>query len=325
MPARTRLKTMHNPSRKIMEEAAEWLTIMQDTSLTPSEQTAFNNWRTLSPKHEQAWLTAQDLMGMIDAVPAEVGKTIWGRKRLDRRSAFKALATLLFIAPGAKILWDEWPSLSADYKTSVGETQKITLIDGSRLYLNTASSVNVTFNATQRILHLIEGEILVETAKAKSGKSFPPFVVQTQSGRIRALGTRFSVRQFEDREEVRVNVYEHGVAITPTSQVAETRLNKGNTLTFNSNKTMKLTTLDHPTPLWVSGQIISDNMKLGDLIAEISRYRMGVLRCDPAVSHHRISGVFQLSNTDVALNVIASTLPVRVSRLSPYWVSIVEK
>jgi transmembrane sensor len=316
---------MQKPSRKIMEEAAEWLTIMQDTPLTASEQTAFNRWRALSPQHAQAWLTAQDLMGMIDAVPAEIGKTIWGRKRLDRRSALKALTSLLFIAPCAKLLWDEWPSLSADYKTSVGETQKVTLADGSQVHLNTASSINVHFSATERLVHLVEGEVLVETAKGSTGQKLPPFVVQTKSGRIRALGTRFSVRQFEDRKEVRVNVYEHGVAITPASDLTETRLHKGQTLTFTSQQASKASKLTQTTPQWVSGQLISDNMTLGDLIDEMSRYRVGILRCDPAVAHHRISGVFQLSKTDVALDIIASTLPVRVLRISPYWVSIVEK
>ncbi|WP_417781986.1 FecR domain-containing protein [Terasakiella pusilla] len=325
MPAGTGVTVMQKPSRKIMEEAAEWLTLMQDTPLSASEQTAFNRWRALSPQHAQAWLTAQDLMGMIDAVPAEIGKTIWGRKRLDRRSALKALTSLLFIAPCAKLLWDEWPSLSADYKTSVGETQKVTLADGSRVHLNTASSINIHFSATERLVHLVEGEVLIETGKAGAGQKLPPFVVQTKSGRIRALGTRFSVRQFEDHQEVRVNVYEHGVAITPASGLTETRLHKGETLTFTSQRTSKAHKLTQADAPWVSGQLISDNMTLGDLIDEMSRYRVGILRCDPAVAHHRISGVFQLSKTDVALDVIASTLPVRLLRISPYWVSIVEK
>lgn len=227
------------------------------------------------------------------------------------------------LAPVCKFAWDEWPGLLADYKTATGETRKFILPDGSQLYLNTNSHVNLRFDAAARRIELVDGEILVQTAKAGSAGHDRPFIVQTKFGTIRALGTRFAVRQFE-RAEIRVDVYEHAVAINPASAEAETRINKGQSVKFNPSQVLKPSSLHRQEPSWVQGQIISDNMKLGDLIAEMSRYRTGVLRCDPAVADYRVSGVFQLAQIDTALNIIASSLPVRIRRISPYWILVTE-
>ena len=63
-------------------------------------------------------------------------------------------------------------------------------------------------------------------------------------------------------------------------------------------------------------------MPLADLVAELARYRRGVLRCDPAVAHLRASGLYSLRDTDRALDSLARALPVRVRRLSPWWVTV---
>ncbi len=60
----------------------------------------------------------------------------------------------------------------------------------------------------------------------------------------------------------------------------------------------------------------------GEVIATLSRYRNGVLRCDPAVAGLRLSGTFPLKNTDAILNVIAQTLPVKIQSITRYWINI---
>ncbi|WP_420548051.1 FecR domain-containing protein [Curvivirga sp.] len=315
---------MTKPSRKIMEEAAEWLTTMQETPLSKSQEIELFNWRSQSPAHEQAWQTAQNFMGMMDAIPSKVGRKIWGRDRVDRRAAIKALASVMLLAPVAKIAWDKLPGIVADYRTKTGETRKIELPDGSVMHLNTASSINVNFTDNLRVVELVEGEILIETTKTPKINPNAPFIVQTQAGHIRALGTRFSIRKIED-QKVKVNVYEHAVAIKPATATTESKLLKSKSVIFTPVEISPATDLKQLEPSWVSGQIISENMPLGELLNEIARYRTGFLRCDPTVAHHRISGVFQLSQTDVALNVIANTLPVRIHSISPYFVLVTEK
>ena len=64
-------------------------------------------------------------------------------------------------------------------------------------------------------------------------------------------------------------------------------------------------------------------MRLADFVQELSRYRPGWLRCDPAVADLRVSGVFQIDDTDRALAAVAHALPVRVERRTRYWVTLI--
>ena len=53
-------------------------------------------------------------------------------------------------------------------------------------------------------------------------------------------------------------------------------------------------------------------MRLDAFAAELGRYRPGLLRCDPAVAPLRVSGAFQLHDTDAVLAALPATLPVSV-------------
>ncbi|MGA9704425.1 MAG: iron dicitrate transport regulator FecR, partial [Pseudomonas sp.] len=51
-------------------------------------------------------------------------------------------------------------------------------------------------------------------------------------------------------------------------------------------------------------------------------YRRGVLRCHDSVAGLRVSGAFPLGDTDASLRLLQDTLPVKISSLSGYWVTI---
>ncbi|HVK98399.1 MAG TPA: FecR domain-containing protein, partial [Dongiaceae bacterium] len=221
-----------------------------------------------------------------------------------------------------------------DLHTAIGEHREVVLPDGSQLHLNTATRVDVNFNAEQRLIRLLSGEILVTTAPDPAGRSFEngsfksdsfesrPFIVQTDAGRIRALGTRFSVQTL-DRNQIRVSVYEHAVAIQPQQSQTETRLEQGQSGEFDTSRLQSISTQLQEAPAWTRGQIISDDQRLEDFLTELNRYRPGLLRCDPAVADLRISGVFQLKDTDQVLAAVTNTLPVRVQQRTRYWITLI--
>jgi transmembrane sensor len=61
---------------------------------------------------------------------------------------------------------------------------------------------------------------------------------------------------------------------------------------------------------------------LAELLADLSRYRTGVLRCDPRIANLRVSGAFPIDNTDLALAALESGFSLRVNRYSRYWVNV---
>lgn len=117
-------------------------------------------------------------------------------------------------------------------------------------------------------------------------------------------------------------VLEHAVAIRPLNGGEETLLKAGERAAFSHERLGPARVLSPRATAWTRGQIIAEGWRLGELAAELARYRPGILRCDPAVAQLRISGVFQVDDTDQALAIIEETLPVQVSWLTRYWVTI---
>lgn len=321
---RERRAAISAPDHRIVAEAADWLVRLEEGALGQVEQQRLATWRGQSPEHERAWQAAMELKGLIDSVPDRLGASVLGRQRPDRRTLLKSLAVLMVAAPAwmayRRLPWQAW---SADYRTAAGEQQPLTLPDGSRLLLNTATAVDVAFDATTRHLLLHQGEILVETAPDPAAIR-RPFIVQTSQGRIRALGTRFTVRQACGGPDtrIRVVVLDQAVAIRPAQVDGATCLEAGQQADFSRTRAPVPAPAPRGEPAWTRGRIVADRMRLGDFVAELARYRPGILRCDPAVADLYISGVFQIRDTDQVLNLVAETLPVQVSRVTGYWVTL---
>ncbi len=87
-----------------------------------------------------------------------------------------------------------WLPEAGELATGTGERRDFTLEDGSALSLNARTRVVAQFDAVQRLLALRTGELLVDVAKDCAR----PFVVETEHGRMRALGTKFLVQQGDD-------------------------------------------------------------------------------------------------------------------------------
>lgn len=323
---------MHNrdvlaPPPEVIARAAAWLVRMQEGKLTTEAELQLQAWRLENTEHERAWRTAMQLQEMMASVPGGLSQPVLSRQRLDRRQ----LLSIALLAAALPVTWTAYrqlPALTADYRTATGEQRHLTLPDGSQLQLNTGSLVDVQFDAQQRLIRLHRGEIAIQTAPDNLTDNAinnlthkRPFIVVTPAGNIRALGTRFAVRTL-DADITQVEVYEHAVALKPAGIGIETRLDAGKKALFERKKIHFMADHHQTAAAWANGQIIADNQRLGDFIADLARYHSGVLRCDPAVADLRISGVFQLKNPLQVLTVVAGTLPIRLSRITDYWITI---
>ena len=76
---------------------------------------------------------------------------------------------------------------------------------------------------------------------------------------------------------------------------------------------------------WQQGSIIAINRPLGELLAELSRYRPGVVRCDPAIAQLKVSGAFPIDDTDRALAALESGFSLRIERYTRYWVRVSQR
>lgn len=299
----------------ILAQAVDWYVRLHDSAVSDSTRSEWQAWLAADPQHAQAWGRIEQLQQRLGQAPAGVATVTLEQARQQRRQALKMFAVLL----GAGVVgWQGYRASpwSVDYATRVGERRQLTLADGSRLDLNTDTRVDIRFDAGQRLIHLRHGEILVETAKDSR-----PLSVQTDQGRILALGTRFVVRQ--DDGTTRITVEAHAVEVRPrlaTQQVV--RIDAGQTVSVAADAVGPLQPAPAQASSWTQGMLVAVDWRLQDVLAELSRYRPGYLGCAPEVADLRLSGAFTLDDSDAVLANLEDSLPVQVRRLTRYWVRL---
>ena len=306
---------------RVLEQAADWLMQLHSGAASAQQRRACERWRASDPEHARAWQRAEALLGKLGGLPPELAMPALDRSReLDRTSARRAallkLAALLAVVPGAWLLMEQ-QAWRHDYRTATGERRDITLPDGSRISLNTATTLDVQFDGAQRLLTLRRGEIAVHTAADAQRR---PFLVATAEGWLEALGTQFSVRQDDGRTLLAVR--ESRVRVRARSG-AQHIIPAGRQVAFTAAAIGEPAALDGGALAWQRGMLLADAMRLHDFALELGRYRPGIVRCDPRVADVRVSGAFPITDTDAALVMLVSTYPVAArTRLGGYWVTL---
>ncbi len=312
---------------QILDEAAEWLMQLHEGASNENTRSACERWRNRSPEHARAWVRAELLMNKLGGLPPELAMpTLRRPTNTGRRAAVIKLAVLLAVVPAGWGTWrlidaKEW---TADHHTAVGERRSITLADGTRIALNTATAIDVYFDHRQRTVKLREGEILIQTAP-DTAATHRPFSINSIEGNMEALGTRFSVRQQDGITHIAV--LEGAVRITPKNASSTQHvLQSGQQTSFTNRDIAASTEADDAVIAWLQDMLMADKMRLADFASELSRYRSGIVRVDPAVAHLLISGAYPVADTDQALAMLASTYPVdAVTRLGGRWVTLIPR
>lgn len=309
---------------RVAREAAQWLMRMHPAAEpSDSERRACLAWRASHIQHEVAWQRAQQFNDKFTVMPPELGKAALGRAPArQRRQAVKKLALLLVAAPAGVLAYQQLPvaAWQAANRTATGERRSVRLADGSRVQMNTGTAFDVAFDGARRLLVLHEGEVLIETAADTQARP-RPFGVQTADGFMRALGTRFCVRC--DAAWSDVAVFDGAVEVTARAAAGKRIVAAGGQLRVSGAGLGATETLAAHRADWVDGILHADDQTLAAFSAELARHRRGWIRCDPAVAKLRISGSFQLDDTDQVLRALAATLPVAIRFHTRYLATIV--
>ncbi len=101
----------------------------------------------------------------------------------------------------------EWVEVNVPY----GQTQKVTLSDGTSLFLNAGTKLMYpeTFSGRKREIFL-DGEALADIAK----DSEHPFIIRSGSSQVRVTGTKFNFKSFQQDNAVEIALLEGSVEYT---------------------------------------------------------------------------------------------------------------
>ncbi|MBC3504658.1 FecR domain-containing protein [Pseudomonas sp. SWRI59] len=318
---------MSTPAQKLshasLQEAAHWYVQLQDEAADPQVRHQWQRWLDQHGDHQAAWHYVQRVgqrFAPLQAEGAAAGRALREHdpRRFSRRTGLK---TLLVLGASSLLGWQAWrgaplSNWSADLATGIGETRVTRLADGSQLWLGAQSAVDLEFSALSRVLKLRFGEILVETAADPRR----PFFVDTAQGRMQALGTRFAVCQLGD--STRLNVYAGAVEVCTALRGERLIVQAGQQVDFSAQGISTARPAQSAGESWIQQRLNAEDMPLAQLLQMLGRYRHGHLGWHPAVAQLSVMGAFPLDDTDRALELLQAALPVRVQRVTPWWVSV---
>ena len=309
-------------SARVLDAAIAWQLSLDSGERSAVEHEEFRKWLASNDEHARAWRQ----LGMLDqrfsvaSGPARAA-LLQSRENIRQRvrKLGSGLASVVLVCGLALFAGQRYVPINywlADQRTATGEQRTLKLADGTLINLNTHSAIDVRFDEKRRVIVLQDGEILVETGHNDAR----PFVVETREGSLRALGTRFIVKR--EADGTRLSVLQSAVAAQPGALQQEQVFKEGQQVLMRRDGLGPLLAVTPATDAWTRGMLVVDNARLGDVIAELARYRTGYLGVDKAVADLRITGSFPLHDTTLALNALLPTLPVQIEQHTPWWVTV---
>lgn len=228
-----------------------------------------------------------------------------------------SIAGLLLISG---LAWRFYAARDVTYSTLVGELRSVQLADGSRMQLNTHSTVTAEFQPKERHIRLLEGEAMFHVAK----DSTRPFIVDSADGRAVAVGTTFNVRADSVKTTITVvegRVQVSGFAGSGSGSSENISVSSGEQVVIArgaaSAKTFPNTNI---VTAWTKRKIVFENTTMSEAVAEFSRYNVKrVVLVDEQLRSRRISGVFASNDLQSLVQFLASDPRIEVKADDSGW------
>lgn len=256
--------------------------------------------------------TISDLMPYIKAAKDQFPskEELFSEVNRDRDNRKKILKTVQYTAALVFCVFGVWtvnPTISTDtYSTRYAENAEYTLADGSRVHLNSNTTLLTRFRLHSRELTLDKGE-----ASFTVKHEWRPFTVAVDTSKVVDIGTVFNISKWE--QSFVTTVLEGEVELHTGDQ--QTKLIAGQSIVVSAGKAgiPYLADMDAVTA-WHSGKILFNKTPLKDAIASIQRYRKAPIQLDPRVENMLITGIYDVSKVEQLLDSMDTMFPVKVTR-----------
>lgn len=360
----------------IEEQASQWIVKFEgDQQPTEKDIQELNEWLKQSPLHKEILLKFAYHWDDMDVMAGLMIPLVQSEKPARRVFDFWSLAPLLLVHSMlhnlGKVLrsfgkpWLAAPALALIitllvsnsyinnvtapdniYMTGVGEYSTTALDDGSILWLNSNSKVEVLFTDEKRVINLLSGEAHFKVASELNR----PFEVYVGNRMVKAVGTEFSVYRLKDKIEIIVTegqvdlaLVESTLVLAPddlpaniTKNINEKAsvdssnikvlgsLKAGQSIAISVSSEQESTTVTEHEPgdiarklSWLDGRLVFAGESLEEVVAEVSRHTPIVIEVnDPTLKKLRIGGQFKAGETDALFDVLESGFGIEIKRIS---------
>ncbi len=316
-------------NEELLEEAMDWFLRLNDPTRTHDDEKDFALWMSVSSKNQEAWAKAcrtWEIMGaaapsvasfgLSSEKTARRGPLVAGHRRAGRRrtitigiAALAACLIAVFAAPTVLTRFE------ADYTTATAEVRRITLQDGSTVDLSASSAISIHFSAGQRQVRLLSGQAFFDIRPDAAR----PFTVKTSELDVTVVGTAFDVNITPEIEMVQLA---HGIVeLSRSTDEDRLRMIAGDTVTLDraSGHLSRATTDVDTIASWRDRKLFVQNVPISTVIAELQRYHPSwITMASIELGDRRITGLYDLSDPDRALEALVSPYGGKVHHVSPY-------
>ena len=336
-------KILHFPNRELLhEQAAVWITRMDEGRMTDDDIAELKQWADQSESHKKILLhTARvwDRMDVMAGLSEVLSLDDMPAKRKPRAvPAIAALAASL-LCVGILVNYyfgdESQPDIIQThvtagnqvpvlYETAVGRTDVVSLRDGSIVKLNTATRIQVEITETRRNVTLLEGEAYFEVAHDED----MTFIVSAGRTVIQALGTAFSVSKLADQIEVtvteglvQVKQHEEPGQNSNEGLIEPLLLRAGQMMQVNRPGGQEVQELEAAelarTLLWQQKMLAFDGNTLQQVIDEFSRYTsLNLTIADAETASIRVGGYFRSDDIAGLLTSLEDNFAISVEQVA---------
>jgi len=305
-----------------------------DAVAAQNAELALRTWRESSSEHADAALTAQRIWNATEpgALRGQVAKPASAAQRQRLRRRVLGLAGLGMglglLGAGGRWAW-RLPIYEIVLKTGRAQRATQALPDGSSVDLSARTAAQVAFFRTRRVVRLAEGEARFSVASDAER----PFWVETDWGRVRVVGTVFTVSTREAR--MRVEVAEGRVAVWGPGHDHETGQAPSIFLQAGQAADVDRRGVGAPRPVdpgevagWRQGWLYFRDTPLPEVVSRWNDYLSRPLRLAPqdaALRDMRVTGSYLLKDPQSFLESLTHMLPVRAMPVDEQGIEIRER
>lgn len=337
MTVETDRSSERDPSPAEFAEAAAWVARLHGPNRTAQVEKGLRRWLEASPAHAAALEAMTAAWEATGKLPQESFPRLSRWQRAGYREGFirsvLAVAAIAAVAIGTGLYLHRLGGIA----TGIGEQRLLTLDDGTRVFLNTATRLVVKYDKSVRKVELKGGEALFDVARRADW----PFIVEAGDRQVRALGTSFIVRR--DSEDLAVTLVEGKVTVSPVAvpaaadpqssvpSSAQPRVQADHAealdadaeiITLSPGQRVMIAAhrppmLDQPAiekmTAWRRGLVDFENTPLAEAVAEMNRYSVLRLVIDgPQAAAIPITGVFRTGDAPSFAAAVARAYQLQV-------------
>ncbi len=287
---------------KLKQEIKHFL----DGKYSPKGQEMWNKWYDRTNEAENTEMIQSDL--------SKLKKELKKIKKTNNVISFQyknwaVAASVIFLIGLSVFFYQSAQSFTEtkEYATRLGQRAKITLSDGTQIWLNAGSNLKYPneFKGDTREVYLT-GEAFFDVAKDKKH----PFIIHTNKMDTKVLGTSFNVQAYPDQTTQEVSVLTGRVNVKSTVTEENVYVTPGQKVVFKSKSNKLQAFKDIPVntiSLWRKNIMVFEETPLPEVIATINRnYNVAIEIKNKNLNTLKINGYFKELSADQVVALVCN-------------------